>query len=48
MTDFEPGREPLPRLLGEYGGGVPVTPRRDGWPHASHVGTTSTATISAR
>ncbi|MFG2430934.1 hypothetical protein [Streptomyces sp. NPDC048590] len=38
MTDFEPGHEALPRLLGEYGGGVPVTPRRDGRPRVTHVG----------
>ncbi|WP_329235940.1 PPOX class F420-dependent oxidoreductase [Streptomyces sp. NBC_00111] len=37
MTDFEPGREALLRLLGEYDGGVLVTLKRDGRPQLSNV-----------
>ncbi|KPC83229.1 MULTISPECIES: PPOX class F420-dependent oxidoreductase [Streptomyces] len=37
MTDFEPAREALLRLLGEYDGGVLVTLKRDGRPQLSNV-----------
>lgn len=37
MTDIEPGREALLRLLGEHDGGVLVTLKRDGRPQLSNV-----------
>ncbi|MBM7442983.1 PPOX class F420-dependent oxidoreductase [Streptomyces sp. HB132] len=37
MTDFEPAREALLRLLGECDGGVLVTLKRDGRPQLSNV-----------
>ncbi|MFI2779923.1 pyridoxamine 5'-phosphate oxidase family protein [Streptomyces sp. ALB3] len=37
MTDFEPGRAALLRILGEYDGGVPVTLKPDGRPRLSNV-----------
>ncbi|MFB8030183.1 PPOX class F420-dependent oxidoreductase [Streptomyces sp. NPDC056465] len=37
MTDFEPRREALLRLFGEYDGGVLVTLKRDGRPQLSNV-----------
>lgn len=37
MTDFEPAREALLRLLQEYDGGVLVTLKRDGRPQLSNV-----------
>ncbi|MFC8229751.1 PPOX class F420-dependent oxidoreductase [Streptomyces sp. NPDC057287] len=37
MSDFEPGREALLRLLGERDGGVLVTLKRDGGPQLSNV-----------
>ncbi|MFI8006376.1 PPOX class F420-dependent oxidoreductase [Streptomyces sp. NPDC086010] len=37
MSDFEPGREALLRLLGEHDGGVLVTIKRDGTPQLSNV-----------
>ncbi|MYX76609.1 PPOX class F420-dependent oxidoreductase [Streptomyces sp. SID3915] len=37
MTDNEPGREALLRLIGEHDGGVLVTLKRDGRPQLSNV-----------
>ncbi|MFE4693882.1 PPOX class F420-dependent oxidoreductase [Streptomyces sp. NPDC056749] len=37
MTDIEPGREALLRLIGQYDGGVLVTLKRDGRPQLSNV-----------
>ena len=37
MTDIEPGREALPRLVGEHDGGVLVTLKGDGRPQLSNV-----------
>ncbi|MFD6275866.1 PPOX class F420-dependent oxidoreductase [Streptomyces sp. NPDC060209] len=37
MTDIEPARDALLRLLGEYDGGVLVTLKRDGRPQLSNV-----------
>ncbi|MEW2100168.1 PPOX class F420-dependent oxidoreductase [Streptomyces sp. NPDC012485] len=37
MTDIEPGREALLRLIGQHDGGVLVTLRRDGRPQLSNV-----------
>ncbi|MFD4689643.1 PPOX class F420-dependent oxidoreductase [Streptomyces sp. NPDC058463] len=37
MTDIEPGREALLRLVGEHDGGVLVTLKQDGRPQLSNV-----------
>ncbi|WP_327435518.1 PPOX class F420-dependent oxidoreductase [Streptomyces sp. NBC_01201] len=37
MTDIEPGRGALLRLIGQYDGGVLVTLKRDGRPQLSNV-----------